>query len=215
MYFLPFSDMLLKVSSILWQKSLGSKKIFLTLRSHWQPPQSLKLYYYSGHFRLSLILLKFSQLLPTSQSPTSFLSFGIVSPKAATTSQVSVTITHNFQVRKSVLLPVCVCLFAQSCLTLCNPMDLAHPGSSVHGIFQRRTLEWVTISSSRESFWPGDRTQGLVSSSIGRWILYHCATWEVHISYLLLYNKFPEVFISLAKQKVSHIVSEGQESRAA
>ena len=68
MYFLPFSDMLLKVSSILWQKSLGSKKTFLTLRSHWQPPQSLKLYYYSGHFRLSLILLKFSQLLPTSQS---------------------------------------------------------------------------------------------------------------------------------------------------
>ena len=34
----------------------------------------------------------------------------------------------------------------QSCLTLCNPMDCSPPGSSVHGIFQARVLEWVTIS---------------------------------------------------------------------
>ena len=31
---------------------------------------------------------------------------------------------------------------AQSCLTLCNPMDCSLPGSSVHGIFQARVLEW-------------------------------------------------------------------------
>ena len=37
----------------------------------------------------------------------------------------------------------------QSCLTLCNPMDCSLPGSSVHGIFQARTLEWVAISFSR------------------------------------------------------------------
>ena len=39
----------------------------------------------------------------------------------------------------------------QSCLTLCNPMDYSLPDSSVHGILQLRILEWVAISSSRES----------------------------------------------------------------
>ena len=37
---------------------------------------------------------------------------------------------------------------AQSCLTLCNPMDCSLPGSSVHGIFQARVLEWVAIAFS-------------------------------------------------------------------
>ena len=32
---------------------------------------------------------------------------------------------------------------AQSCTTLCDPMDCSPPGSSVHGIFQARMLEWV------------------------------------------------------------------------
>ena len=36
---------------------------------------------------------------------------------------------------------VCVCVHAQSCLTLCDPMDCCLPGSSVHGILQARTLE--------------------------------------------------------------------------
>ena len=39
------------------------------------------------------------------------------------------------------------CLFAQSCLTLCNPMDCSPPGSSVHGIAQARILEWVPFPS--------------------------------------------------------------------
>ena len=37
---------------------------------------------------------------------------------------------------------------AQSCPTLCDPMDCSLPGSSVHGIFQVRVLEWVTIAFS-------------------------------------------------------------------
>ena len=36
----------------------------------------------------------------------------------------------------------------QSCLTLCDPMDCSLPGSSVHGIFQARVLEWVVIAFS-------------------------------------------------------------------
>ena len=37
---------------------------------------------------------------------------------------------------------------AQSCPTLRNPMDYSLPGSSVHGIFQARVLEWVAIAFS-------------------------------------------------------------------
>ena len=40
---------------------------------------------------------------------------------------------------------------AQSCLTLSNPMDCSLPGSSVHGIFQARVLEWGAIAFSLES----------------------------------------------------------------
>ena len=46
---------------------------------------------------------------------------------------------------------------AQSCLTLCDPMDCSLPGSSVHGIFFRvRILEWVAIFFSRRSSQPRD-----------------------------------------------------------
>ena len=34
----------------------------------------------------------------------------------------------------------------QSCPTLCDPMDRSLPGSSIHGIFQARVLEWVAIA---------------------------------------------------------------------
>ena len=45
----------------------------------------------------------------------------------------------------------CRCLAVKSCPTLCKPMDYSPPGSSVHGIFQARILEWVAISFSKES----------------------------------------------------------------
>ena len=48
---------------------------------------------------------------------------------------------------------------AQSCLTLCDPVDCSLPGSSVHGIFQTIVLEWIAISFSRGYSWPRDRTQ--------------------------------------------------------
>ena len=55
---------------------------------------------------------------------------------------------------------------AQSCPTLCNPMD-----SSVHVIFQARVLEWGAISFSRGSSQPSDWT--LVSCFVGR----HFTIW--------------------------------------
>ena len=61
---------------------------------------------------------------------------------------------------------------AQSCLTLCNPMDGSPPGSFFHGISQARILEWVSISFSRGSSWPKDRTHVSCVSCNGRWFLY-------------------------------------------
>ena len=46
---------------------------------------------------------------------------------------------------------------AQSCPTLCDPMDCSLPGSTIHGIFQAIILDWVAISFSRRSSWPRDR----------------------------------------------------------
>jgi len=57
-------------------------------------------------------------------------------------------------------------LVTQSCPTLCSPMDCSSSGSSVYGILQARKLEWVAISFSRLSSWPGNWTQ--VSCIAGR-----------------------------------------------
>ena len=59
--------------------------------------------------------------------------------------------------------PLALTRCAQLCLTLCGPMDFSRPGSSVHGIFQARILEWVAISFSRRSSQPRDRTLPLMS----------------------------------------------------
>ena len=58
----------------------------------------------------------------------------------------------------------------QLCLTLCDPMDCSPPGSSLHGIFQARILEWVAISSSMGSSQCRDQTH--VSWISCRQILY-------------------------------------------
>ena len=63
----------------------------------------------------------------------------------------------------------CVCSVAQSCPTLCNPMDCNPPGSSVHGIFQARIQEHCH-SLLQEIF----LTQGLNSRLLS---LLH---WQAH-----------------------------------
>ena len=69
--------------------------------------------------------------------------------------------TTVYQLRVSVKL-----LLAQSCPTLCDPMDRSPPASSVLGILQARILEWVAMTFSRGSSQPRDRTQ--VSCIAGR-----------------------------------------------
>ena len=71
---------------------------------------------------------------------------------------------------------------AQSCLTLCIPMDCSLPGSTVHGVFQARILEWVAISFSRRSCRPRDWTR--VSCIVRR-----CFTvWATREVFLFLVN---------------------------
>ena len=54
---------------------------------------------------------------------------------------------------------------AQSCPTLSDPMDYSLPGSSVHGIFQARVLEWGAIAFSTSSL-TRDQTGALGSESL-------------------------------------------------
>ena len=59
------------------------------------------------------------------------------------------------------------CCWSSKCVSdSCDPTDCSPPGPSVCGISQARILEWVTMSFSRGSSWPRDRTH---ISCIGRW----------------------------------------------
>ena len=62
--------------------------------------------------------------------------------------QVILVETRNLQ-----LLLICVCLVAQSCPTLCNPMGVARQAPLSMGILQARTLEWVAMPSSRDIYY--------------------------------------------------------------
>ena len=64
----------------------------------------------------------------------------------------------NFLHLKCNTFPSDCVLVAQSCLTLCDPMDCSLPGSSVHGILQARILQGVAISFSRGFSQPRDWT---------------------------------------------------------
>ena len=72
----------------------------------------------------------------------------------------------------------CMCVLSlHSCLTLWKPMDCSSPGSSVHGIFQARILEWVGMTSSKGSSSPRDRTHISVTPAL-QVESYHWATEE-------------------------------------
>ena len=66
---------------------------------------------------------------------------------------------HSF---KMLYMDVYTCMHAkslESCPTLCDCMNCSPPGSSVHGILQARTVEWVAMPSSRGSSPPRDRSR--------------------------------------------------------
>ena len=60
--------------------------------------------------------------------------------------------THDNEVNACI---ECMCSVAQSCPTLCGPMDCKHTRLLLHGIFQARILEWVAISCPEDLLDPG------------------------------------------------------------
>ena len=86
-------------------------------------------------------------------------------------------------------------LVAQSCPTLCHPMNYSPPGSSAHGIFQTRILEWVAMPFSRdlpnpgiESMSPALQTDSLLSEPPGKpkavsvpWLFWIMLQWTQEI----------------------------------
>ena len=64
-------------------------------------------------------------------------------------------VLYLFQMSVTYQIHVCsfLCSATRLCLLLCHPMDCRLSGSSIHGICQARILEWVAMSSSRESSW--------------------------------------------------------------
>ena len=73
---------------------------------------------------------------------------------------------------------------AQSCPTLCDPMDCSLPRSSVHGIFQARVLKWIAISFSRGSYRDWISVSPVVGRHFTAWVTrevcslyYFCLNW--------------------------------------
>ena len=79
-------------------------------------------------------------------------------------------------------------LVAQSCPTLCNPIDCSPPGSSAHEIFQARILESFAISFSRGSSQPRDQTQ--ISCTAGRFFNDWATREALYITILSLNGNF-------------------------
>ena len=71
-------------------------------------------------------------------------------------------------------------MHAQSCPTLCDPMDCSPPGSSVHRISQARILEWVAISFLLQRNLPDSQIKPENPALAGRFFT-NCATWEAPV----------------------------------
>ena len=84
-----------------------------------------------------------------------------------------------------------------------DPMDCSLSGSSVHGIFQARILDWIAISFSRAASWPRDWTQ--VSWTAGRFFtnLAKHYFWGLLIKFNIWYSSS---FTAATRNSSNHIV---------
>ena len=69
---------------------------------------------------------------------------------------------------------------AKSCLTLCGIIDCNPSGSCVYGISQKRILEWVATSYSRESSRPRDQITPPVTPALTNEFFTTSTNWETH-----------------------------------
>ena len=92
---------------------------------------------------------------------------------------------------------------AQSCPTLSDRMDCSLPGSSVHGIFQARVLEWGAIAFSHTHANAGDISLG-VNSEEGSAVGKQTATFYSLLGYLVIFSYFYPLFPSLSQAASVH-----------
>ena len=88
---------------------------------------------------------------------------------------------------------VCYCLFFPTvntciCLTLCDAMNCSPPGSTILGILQARTLEWIVMPFSRVFSQPRDRIFIFYISCIDRWDLNHYCLGSPWIAFDIIRN---------------------------
>ena len=95
----------------------------------------------------------------------------------------------KLKLKKLFSLLACLLSFAQSCPTLWDPRNCNPPGSSVHGILQAGILEWVAISSSKESSQLRDWTNVSCVSCITGRLLTLWAIWEPYKKLLQNWNE--------------------------
>ena len=120
---------------------------------------------------------------PGGLQPTDLQSPAGLREQACT--RTSLSYAHAFVDQRYSIMTLCLphqfSSVTQPCPTLCNLMDCSLPGYSVHGISQARILDWVVISFSRKSSWPGDQT--CVSCTSGRCFTI-CVTKEADFTHL-------------------------------
>ena len=89
------------------------------------------------------------------QSPNNAPDYSAVpfpsNPSFIATLSLATNLTLEGQLAAAAAAAAAAAKSLQSCPTLRDPMDGGLPGSSVHGIFQARVLEWVAIAFSRRS----------------------------------------------------------------
>ena len=90
-------------------------------------------------------------------------------------------------------------VYAQSCLTLCNPMDCSPLGSSVHEILQARILEWVAILFSRDLLGPGIKLRS--------------PTWQVDSLLSELQGAFGIMWLTTKHAKPTHMPPKRKQSK--
>ena len=100
---------------------------------------------------------------------------------------------------------VCM-LVAQSCLTLCDPMNCSPPGFSVHGIHQAIILEWIAIPFSRGTSQPRNRT--LVSCVAGRFFTVGATGKSFCAEYIMRSIRLDEsqAGIKIANRNMSNLI---------